>query len=769
MAAYQLPMTPWIWIKENRPDDGQTGVYYFRKILSLAEKPEKAVVKISADSRYRFFVNGQSVAFGPCKGDGEVWYYEEVDLAPWLQAGENCLAAVVVHFSPLSRGNVSVWRTATPGFYLNGKIVSTGDEQDLKVDATWRAVRADPIQLGPEAIGMAYLNIAETVRADRRFQSWLTCDYDDSFWQDTQAYHLFAINASVGPANLHPRPIPPMFERPARLTGLVCRRQSNLQDQNWLNLIHGRGITIDAHQTEIVELDAGELTTGFLELKLAGGRDAAIEILTSECYAYETLQTSKMPQPRKGNRTDWQQGQLYGIHDLYQVAGFGTTDQLEYYEPFWFRTFRFIQLKITTGADPLQIADFSYRETGYPLEPVTEVTTTDPDFAGIWDISLRSLRRCMHETYEDCPFYEQLQYGMDTRAQILFTYNVAADDRMARRTIDDFHRSQRGEGLVGGCCPTVNSNVITGFSLFYIMMIHDHTMYFGDRQLVERYLPTVDRIIDYFHRNLDERGLVGQVGHVIGSRHWSFIDWTAQWSGTAGVPTAIWQGPLTVESLMVAATLTMAAELADFIERPEQAGRYRTRFADLRSAINQHCIGADGYYQDGPGVEDYSHHAQVWAVLSDVAPADTHEHLMRLTLDRPELARCSVAMSYYWYRALEKAGLYHETAQLWETWRQMLRENLTTCEEDPVGKRSDCHAWGALALYEFPSSVLGVRPAAPGYAKVEIRPRATWLGQAQGQVITPRGLIEVAWQMENGQIKLDYKVPEGLAVEIGII
>jgi len=766
MADYQLPMTPWIWIKESRADNGQTGVYFFRKTLELAEKPAKAVVKISADSRYRFYVNGQSVAFGPCKGDAEVWYYEEVDIAPFLQAGENCLAAVVVHFSPLSRGNVSVWRTATPGFYLNGKIVTSAGEQDLKADVTWRAIRADHIQLGPEAMGMAYLNIAETVKADSRFQNWLKSDYEDSFWLETQAYHMFAMNAGMGPSNLYPRPIPLMFERTARLQRVVCRRQSQLADRDWQGLLQGQGIAIAAQQTEIVELDAGELTTGFLELKLAGGHDAKIEILTSECYAYEPLQTSKMPQPRKGDRTDWQNGQLYGLHDHYQVAGFGTNAQPEYYEPFWFRTFRFVQLKITTGAQPLRVVDFSYRETGYPLEPVSQVATTDADFPGIWDISLRSLQRCMHETYEDCPFYEQLQYGMDTRAQILFTYSVAADDRMARRTIDDFHRSQRGEGLVGGCYPTVNANVITGFSLFYIMMIHDHMMYFGDKQLVERYLPTVDRILDYFHRNLDGRGLVGQVGHVIGARHWSFIDWTVQWDRSAGVPSAIWQGPLTVESLMVAATLTMAAELADFVDRPEQAGRYRARYADLCSAINQHCIGADGYYQDGPGVEEYSHHAQVWAVLSDVAPAETHQHLMRLTLDHPELARCSVAMSFYWYRALEKAGLYHETAQLWETWRQMLRENLTTCEEDPVGKRSDCHAWGALALYEFPASVLGVRPAAPGFAKAEIRPRATWLGQAQGQVITPRGVVEVAWHTENGQVKLEYKVPEGLFVEI---
>src|SRR5437763_952399 len=78
------------------------GVYHFRRSIELSQKPASFVVHVSADNRYELFANGQRAATGPARGDLFHWRYETVDLAPYLHAGRNVLAAVVWNFSDLA-------------------------------------------------------------------------------------------------------------------------------------------------------------------------------------------------------------------------------------------------------------------------------------------------------------------------------------------------------------------------------------------------------------------------------------------------------------------------------------------------------------------------------------------------------------------------------------------------------------------------------------------------------------------------------------------
>ena len=432
--------------------------------------------------------------------------------------------------------------------------------------------------------------------------------------------------------------------------------------------------------------------------------------------------------------------------------------------------FRFVQLQIQAAEEDCVISGFDYLETGYPLDVKTKAEASDPSFDGIWDISLRTLKRCMHETYEDCPFYEQLQYAMDSRSEILYTYMTSGDDRLARQCMDDFRRSQRADGMINCCYPHWGPNIIPGFAVYYIMMVYDHMMFFGDKKLIKTHLGAIDGVLEYFDNHLENRGIVGKTGGHISERYWSFIDWSVPWGPTVGTPPSGLKGPITMESFLYIFGLQHAAKLCDYVGRNDTAAEYRSRAQQVQNAINTYCRDEAGFYLDSPGVKDYSQHCQVFAVLTDTVSLEEGRRLVLATLDDPEkFAQCTVAAMFYVFRAPEKIGAYDRTETLWETWRNMLKNNLSTCVENYVGERSDCHAWGSLLLHELPAVILGVRPAAPGFEKVAIAPVPGYLSWAKGDVVTPWGMVHVEWEKQSdGTVKLHYEVPEEMKKRVEV-
>lgn len=760
--------TNWIWVPDwSAEDKEEPRIIYFRREVDLHKVPGKLEIRISADSRYKLYVNGKLIEIGPSKGDNHIWFYDTIDLAPHLVIGKNILAVTVLRY-PLehTKGNSGIFRTHTPGLYILGEYQDeNGDVISISADDRWKCSREPNVKIIPENMGLAHLYILEETSGNPKTFGWMENDYQDGNWMSAEVLQWqIILNKAASPVNLHARTIPYMNKIPRKFEGILVIRDSKVKEQEWNNMLAGTaGVTILPNSKEVVEINAGELMTGFLRLSVIGGKGTRIEILQSEAYIQpEEPDAPKNSMPKKGDRLDYKNGHLQGYTDTYEVAGTGQKGKTEIYEPFWFRTFRFIRLEITTSDEPLTIDNIDYLETGYPLEVKTWVKTSDESMEGIWDISERSLKRCMHETYEDCPFYEQLQYAMDTRLQILYTYMTSADDRLARKSFDDFRRSQRYDGMTGCCYPNYTFFIIPGFSIYYIMMLYDHMMYFGDKELIRSYLSTIDGILEYFHRHLTKEGIVDKIGGTLfRDTAWSFIDWTAQWNETSGVPAATKSGAITMESLLYIMGLEHAAKMASFTGRDGIADEYKEQAGKVREAIKNYCIGNNGMIQDGPGIDEYSQHCQVFAVLTDTIELEQGKgNLLKTMQNKQEYAQCSVAMAYYLFRALEKCNLYEYTNEMWDIWRDMIKDNLTTCVEDPVGQRSDCHAWGALALYELPAVILGIRPTKPGFEEMEVKPIPGHFTWAKGEVITPKGIIKVQWKKSGEDIDLQYQLPE---------
>ena len=83
----------WIDVPNTQPQE--YGIYHFRKSFELGEKPRQFIIHVSADNRYKLFVNGELVALGPAKGDLYHWNFETIDIAPFINGGKNIITAPV--------------------------------------------------------------------------------------------------------------------------------------------------------------------------------------------------------------------------------------------------------------------------------------------------------------------------------------------------------------------------------------------------------------------------------------------------------------------------------------------------------------------------------------------------------------------------------------------------------------------------------------------------------------------------------------------------
>ena len=155
-------------------DAAQARLVCFRSGLSLSAKPETCPLQITAAGRYKLYVNGKFVQFGPAKGDGNVWYCDTVDLASWLHEGENLIAvSLLVYPMNGEKGNHSLFRFERPLLYLEG----------LPAEG-WRCRIERSVSFPPEESGFAPLQIHERAAGDLRFLDWQQAAYHDDKWDE---------------------------------------------------------------------------------------------------------------------------------------------------------------------------------------------------------------------------------------------------------------------------------------------------------------------------------------------------------------------------------------------------------------------------------------------------------------------------------------------------------------------------------------------------------------------------------------------------------
>jgi len=748
----QSPPDSWHaqWITAPELPPYAPAVLHFQRTIDLPAKPDHFLVRVSADNAFLLRVNGQTVGRGPAKGDLAHWRYETLDLAPFLHPGSNLLAATVWNFSQYRAIAQITNRTA---FLLEGaspeaKAADTNKDWQVEIDHgfTLKPVTYSMLRGYYAAEPVVILHAADS---DPNWDAPISKPANWTPAVSAGEASSRGARDSHSAWQLVPDLLPPMESTPqpggkvVRTTGLPS--VANFPDE---------AVTIPAHATVSILLDNGTLTTGYPELALSGGSAADVRLTYAEAlYDKNGL---------KGNRNDIAGKHIAGVYDEYIADGGAHRT----FAPLVWRTWRYLQIDVHTGDQPLTLTRFSSTFSAFPFVERGHFASSDPELSTIWKIGWRTARLDAHDTYMDTSYWERLQYVGDTRLQALISYAVAGDDRLARQAITAIDDSRLPDGITLSRYPTSVFQAIPPFSLYWVGMVHDYALYRDDPAFVRQQLPGTRTVLAWFLAHRNANGLVGKLPW------WSFVDWVPDFKNGELPQDA--DGDSTILTLHLVEALREAAQIEAAYGDATLAQRYRQAAEKSVHAIQTLCWNAQAHlYTDTPHGNHFSQHANAMAVWLDVAPAAAQRGIMTRILapeghaaakaaDSPAISQASYYYRFYVNRALQHAGMGDQYIQQLQPWRDMIALGLTTWAEQPEPTRSDSHAWSSHPNFDLLNIVAGIQPASLGFKTVLIAPRLGALTTLTASYPHPLGPIDVEYTHKDGTLHATIHLPPGL-------
>ncbi len=756
----EIALCPWIdqgiwpcsWVAAADKDASAVSAFRLRFRLQQAE-----IIRahVTADERYELYVDGVRIGRGPERGDPRNWFFETYELP--LAAGEH---TIVAQTWALGTASLRSQMSLAPGF-----LFSPDDRRHVAMLGTGRAAWEvkplpgykflRPFQHNSFSVGYGIqLNGAEC--------DWNWQRGEGEGWTPAKVLHpgSSATLRNRYAASVHllrPATLPPMLEKP-RDAGRVLHvgllnndpileaKDISAEKKTWADLLaFNIPLTIPAHTSRRVILDLEDYVCAYPQVRLRGGDKGQFQIFWAESLFNEPDAKTK------GNRNKIEGKYFVGYGDVFRPAGAIARD----YEPFYWRSGRYLEIRVQTDSTPMVIERCGLLTTRFPLEPEATFAASDPSLAAIMPLCIRALQSSCHDSYMDGPYYEQMMWLGDGVQNSLTTYVLTQEPRLARKLLRLFDSSRLPSGLTAARWPARDTLILPPYALLWVSIARDYAFWNNDPEFVRSLMPGVRAVTDAFLGFRNEQGLVKP------PMGWNFIDWVPNWKD--GMAPGADKSVSGIINLQFVRTLGYVAELEDAVGEPELARRARRQAAELTRAIEKHLWDKKrGLFADNLEKTSFSEHAQAEAILCGFVSADKITTLKRTLFTDTGLARTTISYSHYLFDAYQKIGRVDVLLKRLDLWRELPALGFYTTPEGPEPTRSDCHAWGAHPIYHYFATILGIRPASPGFRTVTITPQLGTLSWARGTMRHPAGEISVDVRSQDGAVRGRITLPAGV-------
>jgi len=346
--------------------------------------------------------------------------------------------------------------------------------------------------------------------------------------------------------------------------------------------------------------------------------------------------------------------------------------------------------------------DISYIGMQHVYYPVTEKKKCFEDnlLQRIYDVSVRTLRLCMHEHYEDCPWREQALYALDSRNQMLFGYHAFEETEYQRSNLLLINQGLRDDGLLSICFPASRDIPIPFFSLAFILAVCEYAINTGDFSIIEDTKKTVNTIIDTFSSRLGECGLIPKLP----APYWNFYEWS---EGNDGELHNVGKVPYELDFELI-----LNAMYVYVIKLYNKTAGTNFETDSVSEAIKRELyVSEKGLYKISKNNDKlYGQLGNAIAILAGLGD----EELAKKVVSCEGLTPATLSMKPFVYDALLSVAEEYEgfvIEDIKRVYKNMLDKGATSFWETELGwldfnkAGSLCHAWSASPVYYL--SILG--------------------------------------------------------------
>ncbi|WP_343670119.1 PA14 domain-containing protein [Chitinophaga sp.] len=704
----------WIWSSTAGPNNTWMA---FRKKVTLSAKPGTAITKIAAENKYWLYVNNTLVVKDgglDIRPDLINTYYDEVDLAPYLQAGENTIAVLVWY---KGGNNGYTQRAVGNGGLLFDAQLSGSTPSAITSDDTWKLLVHPSFNATTQLIlnGQDYKWIAFPVsyNAAAEPSGWTTAAYNDAAW--TTATKKGAPPAAPWNA-LVPRTIPFWKEFD----------QTNYQNSSSIPTFVTRDSTITGTVGINIQLRP------YLHVNAPAGVHIKIVV----------------------NRHYWQ--------EYITKAG----DQEFECLPWQNSSDHTVQYQFTSVTGPVQILGLKYRETSYNVNVVGAFTSSDAAMNTLWTKSKNTSRVCMRDQFYDCPDRERGQWWGDVSEQILYSlylYDTSVA-KLPRKAFRELMYTQKTNGSLYTTAPGTSFH-LPDQNLAAVAMLWKYYMYTGDRALLQELYPQIKKYIAFCAASCNSDGMI-----VLQSGAWNWIDWGSN-LGSMDVGNAN-----TIFNALYINVLETAINTADLLGQTADKTYYQALQSKVKNNFNKYFWNPTArayvfHNQNGAQSTTIDDRSNAWALLAGVADESQQQAILGVLKNQYNAGpyqEMYVEQAMFQLDGKEAVNrMKSRYTGMINSWSSTLWEDFTESTNN-TGYSSNDHAWSAGPLYLMSAYLLGIRPTQAAFAEFTFMPQPGGLTVFAGQIPTVKGNIIASFTNNNTSFVQTLTSPAGSTAIVGI-